>query len=69
MGLIKISPKGWLLIEDILNNLEYRNLDMTSLLSILIEHNIKIKTVENCDKWGEVDTPSDVFLYENEFEI
>tara|TARA_B100000900_G_C20549292_1_gene704032 strand:+ start:671 stop:1390 length:720 start_codon:yes stop_codon:yes gene_type:complete len=69
MGLIKISPKGWLLIEDILNNLDYRNLDMTSLLNILIEHNIKIKTVENSDKWGEVDTPSDVFLYENEFEI
>ena len=69
MGLIKISPKGWALIEGILINLDYKNLDMTSLLSILLEHDIKIKTVENCDKWGEVDTPDDVSLYENEFEL
>ena len=42
---------------------------MTQLLKILLNENLKIKTVQNKEIWGEVDTPRDITIYENEYDI
>ena len=46
------------------SKIDISQLDMTSLLQLLIKHDINIKglSIEN-EPWGEVDHPSDILLY------
>ncbi|MEE9426093.1 MAG: phosphocholine cytidylyltransferase family protein [Methylococcales bacterium] len=48
MGLLKITPEGWAMIENIVNGLEkslVENLDITALLQILIRQNIPVAVI------------------------
>ena len=70
MGLIKISPKGWSLISDYLkrfSKVHIDGMDMTMLLKGLIKSNIKVHAVPIDDKWLEVDSESDLKIYQKEY--
>lgn len=67
MGLLRFSPSGWRKVEEFLATLapERRNrLDMTSLLSALLERGVAIAAVAVRGKWCECDTESDLETYE-----
>lgn len=66
MGLLKITPEGWMQIQSALAKDFPKTLDMTSLLYRLIGLGIPIQAVPIEGPWGEVDTPSDVRLYESD---
>lgn len=71
MGLLKFTPEGWREVLSLLlefNNEQINKLDMTSLLKLLLKAQIKIHAVPFSGKWGEVDHPSDLVLYESWFE-
>ena len=70
MGLIKVSPKGWSQICKYLNKFstnEVDGMDMTMLLQGLIGSNIKVHAVAIDDRWMEVDSESDLKIYEKEY--
>ena len=67
MGLLKISPAGWRRIEVILEDLPKARrdrLDMTSLLQLLLEDGAEINTTPTQGRWCEVDSETDLRLYE-----
>jgi len=71
MGLLKFSPAGWRKVEALLDNLpqERRNqLDMTSLLQLLLENGTEIDTAPVKGRWCEVDSENDLRLYEHKLE-
>jgi L-glutamine-phosphate cytidylyltransferase len=66
MGLLKLTPKGWMQIQSFLNKLsidERMSLDMTTLLQNLIGKKVKIHGIAVSGKWCEMDTSSDLKLY------
>ena len=66
MGLLKFTPKGWSQVQSILQKLtqdQCDKLDMTSLLSLILQKNIKISTVQVLGKWCEVDSDTDLEIY------
>lgn len=68
MGLIKFTIDGWNRAFKIYNSLNDEikdNIDMTSFLEILINH-MKIKVIFVQGKWCEVDSISDLNVYEEE---
>ena len=70
MGLLKITPNGWKQINDYLSGFtdyEISKMDMTMLLSGLISCGELINAVPISDKWMEVDSESDLRIYEKEF--
>lgn len=69
MGLIKISREGWNDIKSLISLKDMRKLDITSMLKILIENEYKIKGVPISDMWGEIDSQSDIKLYEEIYEF
>lgn len=67
MGLLRFTPAGWQQVENLLAGLPQARqltLDMTSLLALLIREGITVRAVANLDPWGEVDSESDLLLYE-----
>ena len=67
MGLLKISPAGWRSIESLLDSLpveQRTRLDMTSLLQLLLEEGVEIGTVPTSGRWCEVDSETDLRMYE-----
>lgn len=67
MGLLKITPTGWREIREVLTQLDDSTrdrLDMTSLLGRLIRAGIPIRATAIHSSWGEVDSASDLALYE-----
>lgn len=65
MGLLKISKKGWRIIESYLSGVSARKrsyMDMTSLLSNLVDAGIRINTVCVFGRWHEIDTERDLML-------
>lgn len=69
MGLLRIAPAGWARIVDVLDHLSpavRARLDMTSLLRHLITGGMRIRVIANAAPWGEVDTASDLALYERQ---
>lgn len=67
MGLIKLSPQGIDILLQIFNQLgqeKVDKLDMTSLLSLLLQHNTKIEAVPVEGAWCECDTQADIQKYE-----
>jgi L-glutamine-phosphate cytidylyltransferase len=67
MGLLKISPSGWLKISNYLDTLtenEVDNLDMTGMLNNLIISGVTIRCVPIREKWYEVDSQTDLNCYQ-----
>lgn len=65
MGLLKVTPAGWHIIEQHLNSLpqvQQDKLDMTSLLHALLQKNVTIQTValDHTEEWHEIDSESDL---------
>ncbi|MBK9578061.1 MAG: phosphocholine cytidylyltransferase family protein [Fibrobacterota bacterium] len=72
MGLLRFSPAGWSQVEQFLSELApevVNKLDMTSLLSRLLERGVRIAAVSVRGKWCECDTESDLEVYESILEI
>jgi L-glutamine-phosphate cytidylyltransferase len=72
MGLLKFTPKGWMEVEKHLSSMDspaVDKLDMTSLLSALLKKHVSIRAVPIADGWYEVDSESDLRLYENEITL
>ena len=68
MGLFKITSDGWEKISSLVNKIDnIHSLDMTSLLKLILINGIDIKAVPIQDNWFEVDTKSDLELYEKNF--
>jgi L-glutamine-phosphate cytidylyltransferase len=68
MGIIKFSPKGWVAAASYIDKLslhEIDKLDMTALLQLLITKGLKITGIPVYDQWFEVDTESDLKIYED----
>jgi L-glutamine-phosphate cytidylyltransferase len=67
MGLLKFTPRAWQTVDTLLVGLDPTTrdrLDMTGLLRILLNQNFPIFTLGTEGQWGEVDSPSDLALYE-----
>jgi choline kinase len=67
MGLLKIAPAGWRAIRTSIDPMapEARDrLDMTGLLARLIASGVAVAAVPAIGSWGEVDSASDLALYE-----
>jgi L-glutamine-phosphate cytidylyltransferase len=67
MGLLRIAPPAWRAIEDVLDRLDPQvrdKLDMTGLLQRLLQQGVRIATIPAEGQWGEVDSASDLALYE-----
>jgi choline kinase len=71
MGLLRITPAAWQAIEELLGGLDRQvrdRLDMTGLLQRLLERRFPIATISADGQWGEVDSASDLALYERMIE-
>lgn len=69
MGLLRFSPAGWATVAAWLQHIgpEGRaRLDMTSLLSALLERGTPVAAVGVAGRWCEVDCASDIALYERQ---
>ncbi len=67
MGLLCFTPTGWGTIRSYLNSLNAESvdkLDMTALLSALIQKGHRVRAVTQIDGWGEIDNQSDLAVYE-----
>lgn len=67
MGLLKFTPTAWQVVDTILTEMPEAirdKLDMTSLLRLLLERDFPIATLSTSGQWGEVDSPSDITVYE-----
>ena len=67
MGLLKFTPKAWAAVETILAGVDEatRNkMDMTTLLRRLLDSGFPIQTVAISGQWGEIDSASDLEIYE-----
>ena len=66
VGLIKIDPKGWSRMSDVvaaMPDAARDRLDMTSLLSRVLRAGGRIGVCAIEGIWGECDSPGDIFLY------
>jgi len=67
MGLLKFTPKGWSWVIDAVCEMsaqEHDKLDMTSLLRKLICLGVPIQAIPVKGIWGEIDSESDLTLFE-----
>jgi choline kinase len=67
MGLLKFTPAAWRCVESVLATLDQKGrdaLDMTSLLRLLVGTGLQIRTLGTEGQWGEIDSPTDLELYE-----
>jgi len=67
MGLLKFTPRAWLQVKDILEELpapERQQLSMTALLRKLLDRHFTIQTVARTGPWGEADNEKDLQVYE-----
>ena len=67
MGLISISSQGWRVIRNYLLSIGADRVASLSMTDILMELVNRGSSVDVCfvdGRWGEIDTPSDLMLYE-----
>ena len=67
MGLLRFTPRAWQQTAQLLDSLEpevARRLDMTGLLGRLIAAGAEIGAVAIEEAWGEVDSETDLAVYE-----
>lgn len=70
MGLLRFRPAGWRAVEDSLATMapaDRDRLDMTALLQRLLAAGVRIDTVAIAERWFEVDSESDLRLYQERF--
>lgn len=68
MGLLKFTPQAWRAVEAVLAAVDAKTrdaMDMTTLLRALLDSGFPIQTVGITGQWGEIDSSSDLQLYEN----
>ncbi len=69
MGLVKFTPVSWsevIRIRSKLGKTEKDKMDMTSLIQKIIEENqIKVKGIAYKGQWGEVDSESDLKVFQS----
>jgi L-glutamine-phosphate cytidylyltransferase len=69
MGLLKMTPPAWSVIEalvDMLDASTLNRLDMTGLLRLLLARKaLPVSAFGTDGQWGEIDSPKDVALYQN----
>jgi len=68
MGLLYFTPQGWRHAKRasaLLPAEKLAALDMTSLLGLLLQHDVEVSTVPYSRPWGEVDSLSDLVLLEH----
>ena len=66
MGLIKFTPLGWKVFKEKYLATKNANIDVTNLLSLLIEdNNYSIEAIKYSGVWGEIDSLSDLNFYES----
>lgn len=71
MGLIKLTPKGWAKIVEILDTIPItirKKMDMTALLQRLIDAGIDVHGLSIKGKWCEVDFSEDLLCYEEKLQ-
>ncbi len=69
MGLLKFTPAGWREVERYVSGFtpdKRDKIDMTQLLSQLINEGVEIRAVPTVPGWGEVDSESDLDYYTGE---
>jgi choline kinase len=67
MGLLKFTPKAWRAVENVLAAVDAKTrdaMDMTTLLSALLDSGFSVDTVGVAGHWGEIDSSGDLELYE-----
>ncbi|MGH6846615.1 MAG: NTP transferase domain-containing protein [Methylocella sp.] len=67
MGFLKFTPKAWRAVEALLAAADSKtrdSMDMTTLLRALLATGFPIRTVAIAGQWGEIDSASDLELYE-----
>jgi L-glutamine-phosphate cytidylyltransferase len=67
MGLLKFTPKAWRAVEAVLAAVDAKTcaaMDMTKLLRALLGSGFPIGTVGIAGQWGEIDSATDLELYE-----
>lgn len=67
MGLLLFRPHGWQQVKNLLKDYsatEIDKLDMTTLLSRLLNSGVSIATIAGSGRWLEVDDPVDLAFYE-----
>ncbi|MDC0092768.1 phosphocholine cytidylyltransferase family protein [Alphaproteobacteria bacterium] len=70
MGLVKYTSAGWTKVKEYLNTFtqaEIDNFDITKLLQGLVEVGVVVNAVAIMDKWFEVDTESDLKIYNSKY--
>jgi len=68
MGLLHFTPAGWHAVERVLGALDAdtcRALAMTQLLQLLVERGVRVAAIPVRGRWCEVDSASDLALYES----
>lgn len=65
MGLMKFTPKGWAQLKALsgCSDIDAELIDMTGMISKGLEVGVVVHTLACKGEWGEVDTPSDLDLY------
>ncbi|ARU57168.1 nucleotidyl transferase [Oleiphilus messinensis] len=70
MGLFVIRPQGWKEAQAVIQSLpkvEFQRFYMTDLFQAIVDRGKeKVKVLPYSDVWGEVDSPSDLMLYQAE---
>lgn len=72
IGLLKFTPQGWQQAEKVINKLSQEQqdkLDMTTLFQLLIESGVEVKGQPVDGRWVEVDSESDLKLYEKKLKL
>ena len=67
MGLLKFTPKAWVTARELLDALpdeERDSIDMTGLLSRLVQADFRIRTLAIDGRWCELDSEGDLKRYE-----
>nr|WP_246027780.1 phosphocholine cytidylyltransferase family protein [Paenibacillus curdlanolyticus] len=70
MGLLMLSPEGWRTIEHLtgkLDKADVRRMDMTGLISALVNNGVPVRAIPYEGPWLEVDSESDLRLYEQHY--
>jgi len=71
MGLMKLTPKGWAKIVELLNTIPIKirkKMDMTTLLQRLIDEGIDVHGIPITGKWCEIDFLEDLLCYEKKLQ-
>lgn len=72
MGLLRFTPAGWHTVHCYLDKLDSAaldKLDMTTLLRGLVHIGTTIKAVPLRGRWGEIDSATDLALYEEDLRL